>query len=304
MTGKVRQANGAADTAAALSTGGSLISDAKLKQLYSTMLQCRLLTERVRRLRNQPLSSASYAAAIGQEAIATGCAIDLRPQDTITATIGLDPIASLVKGVPLSDIVAQLYAPAPASTPDAGLSAATAVALAHKRKKNTDVVVALARETETTLDGWRKALKFAAARSLPILFVVENNPWEAAPRMGTFDEQRLAGVTNITVDGNDVVAVYRVAYESLARVREGGGPVLVEGKTYRLHGQTNGEANRNGGREPLAHMERYLTAKKLFTAGWKDQLVQNFSRELDAAVRAAQKARYLRASPPSQTIDR
>ena len=89
------------------STGGSLIDDAKLKQLYATMLQCRLLTEHARRLRTQ--GRALYSASLGQEAIATGCVIDLRPQDTI-ALAPHDSIASLVKGVPLSDIVAQLYA--------------------------------------------------------------------------------------------------------------------------------------------------------------------------------------------------
>ncbi len=64
-------------------------------------------------------------------------------------------------------------------------------------------------------------------------------------------------LTRFTVDGNDVVAVYRVACESLERVRDGGGPVLVEGKTYRPVGQ----ALLGTERDPLAHMERYLKAK-------------------------------------------
>ena len=72
MAYKIRQ------TAEAVSTGGSLISDAKLKQLYTIMLQCRLLTERARRAHNRNGSASLYAASVGQEAIATGCAIDLR----------------------------------------------------------------------------------------------------------------------------------------------------------------------------------------------------------------------------------
>ena len=105
MAGKV----GRTTAAAAVSTGGSLISDAKLKQLYATMVQCRLLTERACRLRGKPRSADLYAASMGQEAIATGCAIDLRPEDTI-ALAAHNSIASLVKGVPLGDIVAQMYA--------------------------------------------------------------------------------------------------------------------------------------------------------------------------------------------------
>jgi 2-oxoisovalerate dehydrogenase E1 component len=90
------------------------------------------------------------------------------------------------------------------------------------------------------------------------------------------------------------VAVYRVAYESVERVRQGGGPVLVEGKPYRLYlpakrRVANSPAWRRE-RDPLIHMERYLKTKGLFTPRWKDQMVQEFSRKLDAAVKAAQKA--------------
>jgi TPP-dependent pyruvate/acetoin dehydrogenase alpha subunit len=89
------------------------------------------------------------------------------------------------------------------------------------------------------------------------------------------------GLTTITVDGNDVVAVYRVAYESLERVRRGGGAVLIEAKPYRQHGQVL----LNTERDPLTHMEQYLTAKKLFTTRWKNGIAQQFSRELDAVMR-------------------
>ena len=88
-----------------------------------------------------------------------------------------------------------------------------------------------------------------------------------------------------------MVAVYRVAYESVERVRQGGGPVLVEAKPYRLSSPTKRRvAARRRERDPLAHMERYLKAKGLFTSRWKDQLVQEFSQKLDAALKTAQKA--------------
>ena len=117
---------------------------------------------------------------------------------------------------------------------------ANRVALANKQKNNTNVVVAFttaATATSSATGGWHEALKFAARRSLPIIFVVENNPWAGAyssnGRLGPHLERAEEGLTSITVDGNDVVAVYRVAYESLERVRQGGGPVLIEAKTYR-----------------------------------------------------------------------
>ena len=278
------------------STGGSLIDDAKLKQLYSTMLQCRLLTEHGRRLRQ---SKMLVDASLGQEAIAVGCAIDLRPQDTI-AVASHDSIVSLVKGVALSDVVAGMYGRpstagwaaqniiGPSSRTASGqgelYAAAGNVALASKREDNGNVVVLFSGAAAAS-ESWRQAIKIAARRNLPIIFVVENNPWAATQAKNGTGKLTLKapteGLTSITVDGNDVVAVYRVAYESLERVRRGGGAVLIEAKPYRQHGQVL----LNTDRDPLTHMEQYLTAKRLFTTRWKNGIAKQFSRELGAVVK-------------------
>jgi TPP-dependent pyruvate/acetoin dehydrogenase alpha subunit len=279
------------------STGGSLIDDAKLKQLYATMLQCRMLTEHGRRIRR---SKTVFDASLGQEAIAVGCAIDLRPQDTV-AVASHDSIVSLVKGVGLSDVVAQMYGLpntagwaaqnilGPSSRNGSGRNelyeAAGSVALAGKRENDGKVVMVFNRAADTASESWRQAVKIAARRALPIIFVVENNP--SAGTQGKNGAGNLTlkaqteGLTTITVDGNDVVAVYRVAYESLDRVRRGGGAVLIEAKPFRQHGQVL----LNGERDPLTHMERYLTAKKLYTTRWKNGIAQQFSRELGAVVK-------------------
>lgn len=305
MAGKVRRSA----AQAAVSTGGSLISDAKLKQLYATMVQCRLLTERVSRLRGQPAGRSLYAASMGQEAIATGCVVDLQPADTVVLA-PQDSLASLVKGVPLSEICSLLYQPRtsphgkhniiPASaSPARQIDAAVDAARAYQRKKSDNVVVAFTGQAGNTFGHWHKAIELAAKRSLSIIFVAENNPWAGttAPEEDEefSDRARGYGLPVITVDGNDVVAVYRVAYESLERVRQGGGPVLVEGKTYRLVGRAAKPGAWRSQRDPLTHMERYLKAKKLFTPRAKKQIVQEFSRELDAAVQTARKAA---AKPP------
>jgi acetoin:2,6-dichlorophenolindophenol oxidoreductase subunit alpha len=276
------------------STGGSLIDDAKLKQLYATMLQCRLLTEHARSVPKQ--GRRFYSASMGQEAIATGCAIDLRPEDTVVLGANAS-IAGLVKGMAMKEIVAGLYARSsnaanpehniigPASVDGDPLQVATTVALANQQKNNSNVVVAFTSSAAIAeSSGWNQALKMATRRNLPIVFVLENNPWARTSTRNGREHLALrmqrAGLTSITVDGNDVVAVYRVAHESLGRVRQGGGPVLVEGKAYHREGQ----ARHSTERDPLTHMERYLTAKKLFSSRWKDQLVRRYSRELAAAV--------------------
>jgi TPP-dependent pyruvate/acetoin dehydrogenase alpha subunit len=284
MTDKVRQAD--------VSTGGSLISDAKLKQLYSTMLQCRLLTERARRAHDRNGSAGLYAASVGQEAIATGCALGLRPEDTIASheSIASRIIAGLVKGVPLQATVAELYANGISSTAkEAQLSAATSLALANKREKNTAVVVAFTGKAVTALGAWHEALTLSAGKRLPLIFVVENNSRvkSAGARSDWEDFTHKAqsyGLPGITVDGNDVVAVYRVAHESLERVRKGDGPVLIEATGYRPTDRSG-----YGEHDPLTHMEEYLAAKKLFHPRWKNRLVEKFSLELDAAAKAVRK---------------
>ncbi len=225
----------------------------------------------------------------GQGSLATGCAIDLRPEDTIASheSIASRIIAGLVKRVPLNATVAELYAErVPSIATEAQLSAATGLALANKREKNTAVVVAFTGKAVTALDAWHETLAYSAGHGLPMIFVVENNSRvnSAGPRSDWEDFTQKAQsyrLPGITVDGNDVVAVYRVAHESLERVRQGDGPVLIEARTYRQAGR--------GEPDPLTHMEEYLAAKKLFHSRWKNRLVEEFSRELDDAAKAARK---------------
>jgi pyruvate dehydrogenase E1 component alpha subunit len=80
----------------------------------------------------------------------------------------------------------------------------------------------------------------------------------------------------IAVDGNDVVAVYRVAHEAIAHARMGDGPSLIECQT-------------DGPGDPILNMEKYLSGKGLFTDGFKAEVTDRFRRELDAAIEVAQK---------------
>jgi TPP-dependent pyruvate/acetoin dehydrogenase alpha subunit len=222
--------------------------------------------------------------------------IDLEPGDTVVLAPGVS-IACLVKGAELGELVAQLYPPrsgepmlahnilSPSCDADQRLELANQSAQANQQKQTTSVVVAFATAQATASARWRRSLNFAARHSLPLIIVVENKAGLDLPLKVPRD-----GLTRISVDGNDVVAVYRVAYESLERVRQGGGPVLIEGRTW----QQAGKRLRRAESDPLIHMERYLGARGLFTKRWKDQLVRQFSREIDSARKAA---RYLRASP-------
>lgn len=89
--------------------GSPLISNDKLKQLYSTMLKCRTLEERARVLFKQSKFTGNYYAAVGQEAAAVGTAIDLRVEDTIGPS-HRDFITGFIKGAPLDKMFCHLFA--------------------------------------------------------------------------------------------------------------------------------------------------------------------------------------------------
>jgi TPP-dependent pyruvate/acetoin dehydrogenase alpha subunit len=295
------------------------------------------MEEKIRILFKQGRFSGNYYAAVGQEATEVGCAIDLRPSDTV-APSHRDFIANLIKGTPLNLMISQIYArktspdqgrssPAhcgyaplniitPASTIAAQLNIGTGVALANKMKKNDDIVMAFSGEGSTSLGFWHEAVNFAAVHNLPIVYVIQNNLWAESVNVrlqSKVEDLSLRaqgyGIPGITVDGNDVVAVYRVATEAINRARIGGGPTVIECKTYRWYGHSEidpakyrdpAEVEYWKSRDPIPFMENYLTKYKLWSDDFKQQTLDSFQKELDEAIDFAEKAPF---PEPEEALD-
>src|SRR2546421_6094145 len=317
--------------------GNAPLPEAKLKQIYSTMLKCRTMEEKIRILFKQGRFSGNYYAAVGQEATEVGCAIDLRPTDTI-APSHRDFIANLIKGTPLKSMISQIYAkktspdqgrssPAhcgyaplniitPASTIAAQLNIGTGVALALKMKKKDDIVLAFSGEGSTSLGFWHEAVNFAGVHNLPIVYVIQNNLWAESVNVKQQTKvedlsvkAQAYGFPGITVDGNDVVAVYRVTTEAIARARHGGGPTLIECKTYRWYGHSEidpakyrapEEVEEWKAKDPIPAMERYLDLHGLWSDEWKQELVNQFNAEIDEAISFAESSPY---PEPEECLD-
>jgi len=257
--------------------GYSLISSAKFRQLYAALLKCELLEDR--------LASFPAHAANGKQnltAAAVGLMLDLEPEDTVVLTPRTFA-ANLVKGVParallchadageagLAVAFGKVNALTPASSfVSAGL--ATGVALANKMTKNGRIAVAIMEGGAATLKECGEALEVAAKRKLPVLYVIQVELEDA-------DEKLLATLGElfpvITVDAHDLVAIYRVAQESIARARDGG-PTVIVCVPYAQDGMSS---------SAIANIERYLTGKKLFENSWKDEALAEFNAELSAA---------------------
>jgi TPP-dependent pyruvate/acetoin dehydrogenase alpha subunit len=309
--------------------GSPRLSEELLKRLYSYMLKCRMVEERARLLFRQGKFAGNYYAAVGQEATEVGATIDLEPEDTI-APSHRNFVTNIMKGTPLKLMYAQLYArksspdqgrssPAhcgyapgnvitPASTIAAQLNIGTGVALAYKMQHRPNVVVALSGEGSTSLGFWHEALNFAGVHKLPIVFILENNLWaESVPvRLQTAVEDlavkaQAYGFPGVTVDGNDVLAVYRAAQHAIQNARSGGGPTLVECKTYRWYGHSEidpakyrdpEEVEYWKSKDPIVNMERYLDLHGLWSDEWKQELVNQFNSEIDEAIGFAENSPY------------
>lgn len=317
--------------------GAPALSAELQKRLYSYMLKCRTVEERARILFKQGKFAGNYYAAVGQEATEVGCTIDLEEQDYI-APSHRDFIANIMKGTPLKLMYAQLYARAtspdkgrsspahcgyaplniitPSSTIAAQLNIGTGVALAFKMQKKPNIVMALSGEGSTSLGFWHEAVNFAGVHKLPIVYVIQNNQWAESVnvKLQTAVEDlsvkaQAYGFPGITVDGNDVVTVYRTAREAIQRARSGGGPTLIECKTYRWYGHSEidpakyrspEEVEYWKSRDPIPAMERYLAKQNLWSDEWKQELVAGFNKEIDEAVQFAENSPY---PEPEECLD-
>jgi TPP-dependent pyruvate/acetoin dehydrogenase alpha subunit len=251
--------------------GIALLNSRKLKQLYSSMLKCRMVQKQVR----------GVSRAFGQEATEVGATIDLLRDDFI-APSGREFVFSFMRGEPLQSVFAQLRA-IETGTPScvlslAGpaaerLSMATGTALACQWQKQSRVVLAFAVEDRTGEIFPHHVLEFASRHKLPIVYLIQHRlKARSAKRMRDY------GMPSIKVAGNDVVAVYRVTQEAVRRAREGHGPALIHCQSF-------------GADDPLKFMENYLKQKRLWSDSWKQKIATAFNRELDRAVAAANRTR-------------
>jgi pyruvate dehydrogenase E1 component alpha subunit len=153
------------------------------------------------------------------------------------------------------------------------LNVAAGAGLTSDRLGQDRVTAVFFGDGATTRGEFHTALNFAAVEDLPVLFVIENNGWtEETPIdevTAVDDLVDFAGhdLPKHVVDGQDVEEMVRVADEAVGRAREGGGPTLLEAKTYRYrpHAEVieerrpEGERKRWAERDPVdIHRERLL----------------------------------------------
>lgn len=211
-----------------------LISDEKLKQLYTDMLRVRQ-HDKVRASNRARKHNWRF-----QEAPIVGCTIDLRAEDSLISS---------------SDLSSNTVAQRAVLDVDSIVALATGAALLHRAQASGNLVVAFVDGKHTKRD--REFLRIAHVQSLPIIYVQMER---ALPKTA----RRQADVTSIPVDKADVVAIYRVASEAIDKARRGAGPTLIQCVPF--SSKKNSSANHHS-QDPIRYMEYYLRKKNL----WSDE---------------------------------
>ncbi len=287
-------------------------------ELYYYMKLNRTLEEQLVRLFRQNKIVGGLYSSLGQEATSVGTACALEPRDWMAPMIR-NVGALLVKGYKPRDIFTQYMARytsptlgkdgtshfgdlqvrhvvSPISMLGDLIPVMTGVAMAGRYLGHRIVAMTWIGDGGTSTGAFHEGMNFAAAQKAPFVCVIENNQWaystpvkRQAPLRDFADRAKAYGIPGYVVDGNDVVAVYRVAKEAVERCRAGDGPVIIEAKTMRMRGHAQHDAAEYvpkemfeywRARDPLDRYEKYLTENKLWDAKTKSKIDARIEREL------------------------
>lgn len=265
--------------------------------------------------------------AIGQEALALGIASTLRPTDIVATTyrghavalaLGLSPLAVLAEimgkatgccgglggSMHLCDMDVGLL-PTSAII-GAGMPIAAGVGLAFQVQHVDNVSVAVFGDGATNIGAFHESLNLAAIWKLPVVFICDNNVYgeysridKTTPIEDLHIRAESYAMPHFSLDGMDIHAVREGLGEAVARARSGGGPTLMEAKTYRFSGHSRadkglyrpeGELEMWTRRDPLTVTEMDLISRGLLTLEEVEAIKSKMTQTMNAIVVEAQNA--------------
>lgn len=260
---------------------------------------------------------------IGQEAVSVGVCRQLRKSDWITSTHRGHGHA-LAKGVSVNAVMAELYGKATGCSGGrggsmhlysyedgllgtnglvgGGIPLAVGLGMSAHVKETDNVAVAFFGDGAVNHGTFHESLSLAAQLKTPVIFVCENNlyatctPYSVAGNNITIPLKAAGyGIPTISVDGNDVLAVYEAMEQALARARSGEGPTLIEAKTYRTVGHHEGDTIAGTYRTleevelwkkkcPILRFENYLLNEAKLTQDDLDTSIGKIDERIAAAL--------------------
>jgi pyruvate dehydrogenase E1 component alpha subunit len=287
------------------------IPDDVLLNLHRGMLLGRRFDERLLSLQRQGRIG-TFAPITGQEASQLGAVAPLIAGDVMAPSFR-ETAAQVYRGAPMEAIILAFggYNEAallvkegkdlPVAVPvSSQVPHAVGIAWGMKYRKQQNVVMTFFGDGGTSEGDFHEGLNFAAVYQVPLVFVCQNNQWAISiPRSRqthskTIAQKALAyDMPGIQVDGNDILAVYSAAKESIDRARAGGGPSLIENVTYRMMMHTTADDPKRyrkdeeveawKRRDPIQRFQKYLKSKGLLS----DKKIEQLEGEIKADIQKA-----------------
>jgi len=297
----------------------------KLVEMFRKMLLIRHFEEKLYYLFLQGNMPGTMHQYNGQEAVAVGVCVNLRRDDYVVST-HRGHGHCIAKGAPLDGLMAELFAKqtglcrgmggsmhlvdvkagflGTVGIVGAGIPIAAGAGLSAKMRGTDQVTACFFGEGAANTGAFHEGVNLAAVWKLPVVFVCENNLYAVSTHVskvmliGDVASRAAAyGIPGMIVDGNDVIAVYKAAHESIKRAREGKGPTLLECKTYRYRGHSRFELARYRAKEeleewlkkdPIPRFRAELVRMKVLTESEADDIEQGILEVIEASVRFAE----------------
>lgn len=300
------------------------LSPQQLLDMFRRMVLIRRYEDHLYRLFLQGEVPGTLHQCQGQEAVAVGVCAALRTDDVVFSTHR--PVGHvLAKGASINAITAEIWGKAtgcaagkggqmhlqdpavnvPPSNAIVGANVpiAAGAALGFRLRGLDRVAVSFFGDGAANIGAVHEGMNLAAVKQAPVLFVLENNLYAASTHISltsrvTDLSARAAayGIPGETIDGMDVLAVYRAANAAVARARRGDGPTLLECKTYRYPGHSRGdpgnyrqksEVEEWRGRDPIPRCRRLLAQELGIAEAELARIETDCQAEVEAAVRFA-----------------
>ena len=300
------------------------LSPARLLDLLHQMLLIRTFEESAEQLYLQGLVHGTMHLSIGQEGSAVGACAALRPTDYILST-HRGHGHCIAKGARADQMMAEFFGKetgycrgrggsmhiADVTTGNLGANGivaggvpmAAGVGLSIQMQRQDSVVLVFFGDGATNEGAFHESLNLASIWNLPVIYFCENNQYAMsmaitrASKVDRLSERAVAyGIPGVTVDGNDLLAVYAATESAVARARRGEGPTLIEARTYRWKGHSKSDKQRYRTREevaewqerdPIARLARQMMAAGILTEEAFAQVQAQVEGEIAAAIEFA-----------------
>lgn len=310
------------------------IPTSQLLSLYRELLNIRRTEEQLVKSYAAGLVLGACHTYVGEEAIAVGVCAHLRPDDAVFSTHRGHGHA-LAKGVPPAQVIAELFGRSTGCSggrggsmhlfsPEVGMMGtsgivgpcilqATGAGYSFQLLKTDRVGVAFFGDGASNNGAFHEGINLASIYKLPVIYVCENNLYatevpfaHSAGHADVGDRGYAYGIPSVIVDGNDVMAVYEAAGEAVRRARSGGGPTLIEGKTYRTRAHSEGmresgyrsqeEIDRWKARDPIKLYHDYLIANGLVSGDDLEEIEGEVQRRVEEAAEFAKNSPWPEAA--------